>query len=315
MLAELVSRMRRQRSLPFTSRSLARCFTVAVRPSKSVTLWSVAAGPAGRAARSPCAVVGAIAPRHPSTPARGRQVMVESLGARAMVTCHHRYRNQKEHLVHPTALTGMRDAIEKFMPTDRHYRVVDFGSYLAREGPGHRDVLADRDCAILGVDLMAGRNVDIVMDLPYRIPLPSNTADVVLSGQVFEHIPFIFTSALEIRRILKPGGLFMMTVPSRGHRHNVYDCWRFYPDSMRAIAAFTSMELEHAVTDLPKRNENGRYDYSKTKTYWGDTVGVFRKPRRSPRIRIAMVSAALRYWSNRVGDLEDTPLPRSKPPW
>jgi hypothetical protein len=40
-------------------------------------------------------------------------------------------------------------------------------------------------------------------------------------------------------------------------------------------------------------------------SYWGDTVGVFRKP--AGRRSIAMMAArgTLRWWANRVGDLDE----------
>jgi SAM-dependent methyltransferase len=202
----------------------------------------------------------------------------------------------------------MRQCIEDFMPDDRHYRVVDFGSFMKYDVKTHRDLLAGRDCSVLGVDILAGRNVDVVMPRPYRIPLASNSVDVVFTGQVFEHIPFFFTSLLEIRRILRPGGRLFMTVPSRGHRHNVYDCWRFYPDGMRAMAAFAALDLERATTDFPPMLD-GKFDYSQGYSYWGDTTGVFRKPTRSPRIRIAVVRQVMRWWSNSIGDLERHPIP------
>lgn len=204
----------------------------------------------------------------------------------------------------------MRACIDDFMPNDRHYQVLDFGSFLARESKNHRDLLADYDATILGVDITGGNNVDVVMKRPYSIPVPSNSADVIISGQVFEHIPFFFTSMLELRRVVRPGGLIFITVPSRGHRHNVYDCWRFYPDSMRALAAFAALDLERAETDFPPKNEQGRFDYEAGRSYWGDTVGVFRKPRRSPRVRLAVLRQVMQRWSNSVGDLEHTPIPK-----
>jgi SAM-dependent methyltransferase len=212
--------------------------------------------------------------------------------------------------MHATALASMRQCIEDFMPADRHYRVVDFGSYMKHGIATHRDLLAGRDCAVLGVDIVGGRNVDIVMSRrrPYRIPLASNSVDVVFSGQVFEHIPFFFTSMLELQRILKPGGRIFVTVPSRGHRHNVYDCWRFYPDGMRAMAAFAGLELERATTDFPPI-ESGRFDYTRAASYWGDTTGVFRKPEHPPRVRLAIVRWVMKSWSNSVRDLERHPLP------
>jgi SAM-dependent methyltransferase len=212
--------------------------------------------------------------------------------------------------MHASALASMRQCIEEFMPDDRHYDVVDFGSFLKTGSSNHRDLLSGRDCAVLGVDIVSGHNVDVVMPRPYRIPLRSDSVDVVISGQVFEHIPFFFTSMLEIQRILRPGGRLFLTVPSRGHRHNVYDCWRFYPDGMRAMAAFAALELERATTDFPPMVD-GRFDYSRGESYWGDTTGVFRKPERTPRLRLAIVRRVMKWWSNSLGDLERHPIPGS----
>jgi ubiquinone/menaquinone biosynthesis C-methylase UbiE len=44
------------------------------------------------------------------------------------------------------------------------------------------------------------------MAKPYRLPLRSNSVDVVVSGQAFEHIPFVWVSITEIARVLRRGG-------------------------------------------------------------------------------------------------------------
>jgi hypothetical protein len=77
---------------------------------------------------------------------------------------------------------------------------------------------------------------------------------------------------------------------------------------MRAMAAFAALELERASTDFPEFVD-GRFDYSRSKSYWGDTTGVFRKPRRSPTLRLAVVRRVMRWWSNSIGDLERQPIP------
>ena len=111
--------------------------------------------------------------------------------------------------MHPSAHAQMAARIERYMRKDRHYRVVDFGSRVSR-GPKmtHRDLLSEYDCEITGVDIRAGRNVDVVMSLPYRIPLAGNSADVAFAGQVFEHVPFVWASMLELARVLKPADSF-----------------------------------------------------------------------------------------------------------
>lgn len=198
------------------------------------------------------------------------------------------------------------------MPTGRRYRVVDFGSRVSRRRDlvTHAQLLGNHDCEIVGVDVRRGQNVDVVMKKPYRIPLKSNSADVVFAGQTFEHIPFFWASILEIARVLAPNGYLFLTVPSRGHVHAKQDCWRYYPDGMRAMAAFARLELREAHTDFPPATGRRRHDYAAIDAenqYWGDTVGVFQKPESYPSLAIAPMRKVLVWWANRVGA---APLPR-----
>jgi SAM-dependent methyltransferase len=217
--------------------------------------------------------------------------------------------------MHLSAVTLMNDCIGTYMTKERKYRVLDFGSFInTGQRLHHRMLLEGYDVTVTGVDIQAGNNVDKQMTKPYRIPVRSRSQDIVISGQVFEHIPFPFASMLEIARVLKPGGLFFMTVPSRGHRHSTYDLWRYYPDSMRALAAYAGLELLEAHTDFPPRLDGGRrHDYAAIDHqfhYWGDTTGVFRRPRRRrPSLWRLLHRAVERRYVNGIGDLSGTPAP------
>ena len=213
--------------------------------------------------------------------------------------------------MHASAMAQMSRCVDTHLSQGRRYRVVDFGSRISDgQRNSHRDVFAGYDVEYVGVDIDAGRNVDVVMKRPYKIPLPANSVDVVVSGQVFEHIPFFWASFLELARILRPGGLIFLTVPSRGHTHDVYDCWRIYPDGLRAFAAMSRLELLEGHTDFPPTTDGRRFDYGgidPTKAYWGDTVGVFRKPTRYPDLEVRVFRTVAVWWANRVGDLSRVP--------
>jgi SAM-dependent methyltransferase len=208
--------------------------------------------------------------------------------------------------------------VEHYMDADRAYRVLDLGSRIS---PGqeltHRQLLEGYDCDYTGVDINDGHNVDVVMEKPYRIPVKSRSMDVVFSGQTFEHIPFPWASILEIARVLKPNGYAFITAPSRGHVHSDFDCWRYYPDGLRALATWSRLEPVEAHTDFPPVKEGTnkprpRYDYAELDTrnyYWGDSVGVFRKPLKYPSLPMAVLRTAVLAWANRTWDLSKTRSP------
>lgn len=115
--------------------------------------------------------------------------------------------------MHRSAYEQMELCIKEYLPVEGPadgsasgvYRVVDLGSRVSgKQTRTHRALLAGHPVDYFGVDVQDGPNVDAVMTKPYRIPARSNSADVVLSGQAFEHIPFFWASMLEIARILKP---------------------------------------------------------------------------------------------------------------
>jgi ubiquinone/menaquinone biosynthesis C-methylase UbiE len=54
----------------------------------------------------------------------------------------------------------------------------------------------------------------ILLARAQQLPFPDNHFDVVLSNSVLEHIPHPENAVCEMRRVLKPGGVMVLTVPS-----------------------------------------------------------------------------------------------------
>ena len=101
--------------------------------------------------------------------------------------------------------------------------------------------------------------------------MPTASVDLIVSGQVFEHMEYFWLTWREMARVVKPGGLIFLIAPSRGpeHRYPV-DCWRYYPDGYRALARYGGFEVLDVHTDWQPHADPGSAP-------WGDTVGVFRK--------------------------------------
>lgn len=70
----------------------------------------------------------------------------------------------------------------------------------------------------------------------YQFPLPDNSYDIVFSAQVIEHVRKIWKWIGEVARVCKAGGLVITINPVSWTYHEApYDCWRIYPEGMRAL--------------------------------------------------------------------------------
>ncbi|WP_306341494.1 methyltransferase domain-containing protein [Solemya elarraichensis gill symbiont] len=112
-------------------------------------------------------------------------------------------------------------------------KIIEIGS---QDVNGSLRSIAPPNFEYVGIDFVEGKGVDVVLDDPYTLPLESESANIILSSSCFEHSEIFWLIFLEILRVLKPKGLFYLNVPSNGRfpRYPV-DCWRFYPDSGRAL--------------------------------------------------------------------------------
>lgn len=57
--------------------------------------------------------------------------------------------------------------------------------------------------------------IRLISSSPYRLPFDDGTFDVVVSDQVLEHIKDYTDTLLEIRRVMRPGGVSLHFFPSR----------------------------------------------------------------------------------------------------
>ena len=146
----------------------------------------------------------------------------------------------------------------------------------------YREILANPGWRYIGVDLTPGPNVDLVLQNAYDWrELKSESADVLVSGQTFEHTEFFWETMSEISRVLKPGGLCCIIAPSSGPEHRFpRDCWRIFPDGFAAVARYAHLEVLDARTQWEELPE---YDNESNK--WHDSVLIARKPKLPLRLR------------------------------
>jgi SAM-dependent methyltransferase len=107
------------------------------------------------------------------------------------------------------------------------------------------------------------QTLDIRNDLPltysgcseYSFPIASDVYDVVLSGQVLEHVPKIWIWIGELARVCKPGGLVVTINPvSWPYHEDPVDCWRVFPEGMKALYQHAALEVELCRCECLERN-------------------------------------------------------------
>jgi len=106
------------------------------------------------------------------------------------------------------------NAIDNWLGCPAGGTVVDFG---CGDSP-YRGLFEKKGLKYVACDL--GEPADVVFEIGKPIPLPDNSADVVVSFQVLEHVWELEWYLGECRRLLKPGGKFLIST------HGV---WLYHP--------------------------------------------------------------------------------------
>lgn len=85
----------------------------------------------------------------------------------------------------------------------------------------------------LGIDIRKGSNVD-VQTSSHNLPFKNESFDNIISIGTLEHDKEFWTSLKEMRRVLRIGGKFIISIPNFKFKYHPYpkDYWRFSIDSI-----------------------------------------------------------------------------------
>lgn len=114
---------------------------------------------------------------------------------------------------------GARDGgLRRYLPDPVHYQGIDIAPEFARP-----DVL--------------------IRDISHGIPFPDGAYDFVFCIEVLEHVPNPFDTLAEIRRVLKPGGVLILSVPNPYHvKEIIWNLFRI-PDRQGHIYGWTRQTM------------------------------------------------------------------------
>ncbi len=166
------------------------------------------------------------------------------------------YKSTEDYLIYLRHVFAYNFASGKVKTTDYG---IDIG---CGEGYG-TDILSDKVSKIVGLDvdedtiqhakkIHENANIDFQKYGGKIIPFEDNTFDFAVSFQVIEHIPHDELYISEVYRVLKNGGIFILTTPNKTNRlkpgqkpWNKYHIREYYPNELKDILLkhFDSVEI------------------------------------------------------------------------
>ena len=178
--------------------------------------------------------------------------------------------------MHVSSILRMRWFVENYASkiNKSEVKVLDVGSYDVNGSYKH--LFKNEKFNYIGLDMEDGPNVDLVLKNPYDWDtIETDSFDIVISGQAFEHIEFFWKTMEEITRVVRKDGLLCVIAPNGFGEHRFpVDCYRFFTDGMLALARYVQVEPLHAHTNCAP-NIRGRAWYSKKSA---DSMLIARKP-------------------------------------
>lgn len=91
-----------------------------------------------------------------------------------------------------------------------------------------------------------------------HLPIASNSVDVIICAQVYEHVPSDEKMVAEMERVLKPGGLVFFSGPN----------WLF-PIEPHYFIPFLHWMPEPWADKILQIKGNGNHYYERSRTWWG----------------------------------------------
>ncbi len=188
--------------------------------------------------------------------------------------------------MHKSSIMKMEYFKNNYLNPSDKLKILDIGSFDKTGDYNYGMILNEENWTYTGLDLREGNNVDIIMKDPYYWEdVEDASFDVVISGQALEHAEFFWKTMEEINRVLKPGGLCCIILPSDGPVHrNPVDCYRFTEEGAISLARYVKFDILESGTNTDKVSHP-----------WYDSFIIAKKPDINAKSEL----------ENRINNIED----------
>lgn len=110
------------------------------------------------------------------------------------------------------------------------------------------------------VDMYESPHLTYVAKEEYSYPIQDNYYDIIISGQVLEHVRKVWVWIKELARICKDGGVVIIINPVSWPYHaEPVDCFRVYPEGMRALYEEAGLKVTMSICESLEHTGYRRY--------------------------------------------------------
>ena len=178
--------------------------------------------------------------------------------------------------MHKNSHSKMEWFKNNYLDNSKRLSILDVGSLDTTGTYNYSDIFREQKWKYTGLDFESGHNVHLVVkDIYNWREIKSNSYDVIISGQFFDHLEFFWKTLDEIKRVLKPNGYLCIIVPSAGPKHGgeLPNCYIFKEDGLKAMAKSIGLDVLHVSIDTREEAEP-----------WCDACLIARKPKPKPKV-------------------------------
>ena len=129
----------------------------------------------------------------------------------------------------------------------KHYvfgETLDYGAGTAK----YQGLVRPHASTYTTFDMVAGEHIDIIGDV-LKPPFADASFDTIISTQVLEHVERPWVMVAEMNRILRPGGVCIVTAPFMIPYHaDPYDFFRYTTEGLKSLFKNENFEVIESGT-------------------------------------------------------------------